>query len=493
MEYGGEKLSKKITIDPITRLEGHGKIEIILKDDGSVDRAYFVNPELRGFEKFCVGRLAEDMPQITERICGVCPTSHHTASTKTLDDLFGVEPPPAAKKIRELIYSLFMLEDHALHFYILGGPDFIVGPRAPKAERNVVGVINKVGIEIGKKIIVMRKEWRALMTHLGGKVIHPVFGLPGGVAKGIKEEEREDIVKLAEKSVEFAHFTLDIFRDIVLKNREYVELITSDAYRHKTYYMGLVDKNNHVNFYDGLVRVVSPDGKEYAKFHCSKYIDYIAEHVEPWTYMRFPYLRGVGWAGFVDGAESGIYSVAPLARLNAADGMATPEANEAYKEMYEFLGEKPTHYSLANHWARAIEILYAAERFLELASDEEITDSHIRNIPDGVAKEEGFGVVEAPRGTLFHHYWSDERGVLTKVNLIVATQQNAARIAMDIDRVAKALIKKGKADDGILNMIEMAFRAYDPCHACATHAIREIPFKVTIRNSDGEVIRVIKI
>jgi len=488
---GGEKLSTKITIDPITRLEGHGKIEIILNEEGNVDRAYFVLPELRGFEKFCVGRVAEDMPQITERICGVCPTAHHTASTKALDDLFGVEPPPAAKKIRELIYSLFMLEDHALHFYILAGPDFIVGPKAPKAERNIIGVIKKVGIEVGKKIIGMRKDWRGLMTHLGGKVVHPVFGLPGGVAKGIKEEEREDIIKLAEKSVEFTLFTLDIFRD-VLKNREYFELITSNTYRHETYYMGLVDDKNNVNFYDGLVRVVSPNGKEYAKFHCSEYLNYIAEHVEPWTYVRFPYLRGIGWKGFVDGADSGIYSVAPLARLNAADGMATEEANQAYKEMYETLGEKPVHYSLANHWARVIEMVYAAERFLELANDDDITDSHIRNIPEGVAKEEGFGVVEAPRGTLFHHYCSDERGVLTRVNLIVATQQNAARIAMDINRVAKALIKNGRADDGILNMVEMAFRAYDPCHACATHAIGEMPLEIRIRNPDGEVVRVIR-
>ncbi|AEA47570.1 Ni/Fe hydrogenase subunit alpha [Archaeoglobus veneficus] len=486
-------MSTKITIDPVTRLEGHGKIEIILNEEGNVDRAYFVIPELRGFEKFCVGRVAEDMPQITERICGVCPTAHHTASTKALDDLFGVEPPPAARKIRELIYSLFMLEDHALHFYILGGPDFIVGPNAPKAERNVVGVIKKVGVEVGKKVIGMRKEIRALMTHLGGKVVHPVFGLPGGVAKGIKEEERDGIIKLAEKGVEFAKFTLEVFHDIVLKNQEYVDLILSDAYRHETYYMGLVDENNCVNFYDGMVRVVSPEGKEYAKFHCSEYADYIAEHVEPWTYMRFPYLKNVGWKGFVDGAESGIYSVAPLARLNAAEGMATPEANEAYNEMYETVGEKPVHYSLANHWARVIEMVYAAERLLELAMDDELTDGYIRNIPDGVARKEGFGVVEAPRGTLFHHYCSDENGVLTKVNLIVATQQNAARMAMDIDRVAKALIKNGNVNDGILNMIEMAFRAYDPCHACATHAIGEMPLRINIRGPDGEILREIKV
>jgi len=482
----------KITIDPITRLEGHGKIEIFLDDEGNVQKTYFVIPEFRGFEKFCVGRPAEDMPQITQRICGVCPTAHHMASTKALDNLFGVEPTPAARKIREMVYSMFMLEDHALHFYVLGGPDFIVGPNAPKEERNILGVVKKVGIDVGKKVIEMRKNLRGLINHLGGKVIHPVLGLPGGVSKGIKKEEQDMFIEVAKKSVDFALFTLDVFKNIVLKNKEYLDLVLSDTYRHRTYYMGLVDEKNRVNFYDGMIRVVDPDGKEFAKFPCREYLEHIAEHVEPWTYVKFPYLKSVGWTGFVDGADSGIYSVAPLARLNAADGMATPEANEAYKELYETIGERPVHYSLANHWARVVEMIYAAERFLELAEDPEITDPDIRNILDGVSEDRtGIGVVEAPRGTLVHHYESDERGILTKVNLIVATQNNAARISMDINKAAKTLIKSGKVDDGILNMVEMAFRAYDPCFACATHSISEMPLLVNIRNTDGEIIKVI--
>jgi len=482
----------KITIDPITRLEGHGKIEIFLDDEGNVQKTYFVIPEFRGFEKFCVGRPAEDMPQITQRICGVCPTAHHMASTKALDDLFGVEPTPAARKIREMVYSMFMLEDHALHFYVLGGPDFIVGPNAPKEERNILGVVKKVGIDVGKKVIEMRKDLRGLIAHLGGKVIHPVLGLPGGVSKGIKKEEQDIFIEVAKKSVDFALFTLDVFKNIVLKNKEYLDLVLSNTYRHRTYYMGLVDEKNRVNFYDGMIRVVDPDGKEFAKFPCREYLEYIAEYAEPWTYVKFPYLKSVGWSGFVDGADSGIFSVAPLARLNAADGMATPHANEAYKELYETIGERPVHYSLANHWARVVEMIYAAERFLELAEDPEITDPNIRNIPDGVSEDRtGIGVVEAPRGTLIHHYESDERGILTKVNLIVATQNNAARISMDINKAAKTLIKSGKFDDGILNMVEMAFRAYDPCFACATHSISEMPLLVNIRNMDGEIIKVI--
>ena len=274
--------TRTITIAPITRLEGHGKIDIFLDAQGEVERAYFQVPELRGFETFSIGRPAEDMPQITSRICGVCPTAHHMAGTKALDDLYKVEAPPTGRKIRELVYNTFMLEDHALHVYILGGPDFIVGPDAPKALRNVVGVIQKVGVDVGKKVISMRRRLRDLISYFGGKVIHPVLGLPGGVSKGLNPDDLAGFKQLAEDGVEFAQFTLQVFKDIVLKNPEYVKLITSDTYTHKTYYMGMVDENNRVNFYDGKIRVVDPSGKEYAKFPAQKYWDYVAEHVEPW-------------------------------------------------------------------------------------------------------------------------------------------------------------------------------------------------------------------
>ncbi|MDI6857428.1 MAG: Ni/Fe hydrogenase subunit alpha [Dehalococcoidia bacterium] len=479
----------KVTIDPITRLEGHGRIEIFLNDAGDVDRAYFVVPELRGFEKFAVGRRAEDMPQITSRICGVCPTAHHMCSTKTLDDLFHVEPPPAAKKLREMLYNIFMLEDHALHFYFLGGPDFIVGPKAPKAERNILGVIGKVGVDVAGQVIAMRKELRELIAYLGGKVVHPVFGLPGGVAKGIKKEDQERFVKAAEQGVDFALFTLKAFHDLVLSNKEYVDLILSDAYTHRTYYMGLVDDQNRVNFYDGMLRVADPNGKEYARFDVRDYVQHMAEHVEPWTYVKFMFLRNVGWNGFEDGEGSGIYSVAPLARLNAADGMATPKAQEAYEEYVSTLGGKPVHQTLANHWARIVEMVYAAERFLELARDPEITSDDIRRVPTETPTT-GIGVVEAPRGTLVHHYETDERGVLTRANLIVATQGNSARMAMSVDKAAKALIHNGNVDDGLLNMVEMAFRAYDPCHACATHALPgQMPLLLSLRDSKGNILK----
>jgi F420-non-reducing hydrogenase large subunit len=484
--------TRTITIDPITRLEGHGKIDIFLDARGEVERAYFQVPELRGFETFSIGRPAEDMPQITSRICGVCPTAHHMAGTKALDDLYKVEAPPTGRKIRELVYNTFMLEDHALHVYILGGPDFIVGPDAPKALRNVVGVIQKVGVDVGKKVISMRRRLRDLISYFGGKVIHPVLGLPGGVSKGLNPDNLAGFKQLAEDGVEFAQFTLQVFKDIVLKNPEYVKLITSDTYTHKTYYMGMVDENNRVNFYDGKIRVVDPSGKEYAKFPAQKYLDYVAEHVEPWSYVKFCYLKPLGWKGFIDGPESSIYSVAPLARLNAADGMATPQAQKAYEEYFATLGGKPVHFTLANHWARVIEMLQAAERIRELVNDPEITGKTIRTIPTATPTV-GIGVVEAPRGTLFHHYETDENGLIKKANLIVATQGNSARMAMGVEKSAKGLIHQGKVDDGLLNMIEMAFRAYDPCHGCATHSLPgEMPLIVSIRDVSGRIVQEIR-
>ena len=485
-------MSRRIVIDPITRLEGHGKIDIFMNDNGGVDRAYFQVPELRGFERFAQGRPAEDMPQITSRICGVCPTAHHMAATRALDALYKVESPSAAKKVRELVYSMFFIEDHALHFYYLAGPDFVVGPKAPKAERNILGVLDKVGLEIGKTVIGVRKKLRDLMTLTAGKAIHPVFGLPGGIAKPIAPEDQSKFIEAADEAVAFGQFSLKLFNDVVLNKPEYVDVITSDAYTHKTYYMGLVDESNKVNFYDGELRVVRPDGTEHAKFPGHRYLEHMAEHVEPWSYVKFPFLKDPGWQGFTDGADSGIYAVAPLARLNAADGMATPLAQQAYEQFYETLGGKPVHFTLATSWARLIELLYAAERMKELANDPEIVSPEVRTIPTKTPTE-GIGVVEAPRGTLVHHYKTDERGLITAANLIVATQNNAARIALSVDKAARGAITDGNVDDGILNMIEMAFRAYDPCHGCASHALPgQMPIVVRVFDARGELRREIR-
>ncbi len=485
---------KTIHIDPVTRLEGHGKIDIFVDDDGNVADCFFIVPELRGFEAFCVGRPVEEMPRITTRICGVCSEAHHLAASKACDAVYQVDPPPAAKKLRELLYSAFYTGDHATHFFILAGPDFVVGPEAPPASRNILGLIEKVGVEAGKKVIEARAAAHEIVTILGGKSIHMVGAIPGGVSKGVTRQERDRIVDLAGQLVEFSKFTVDVLTKIVLENSEYVDLILSDTYTHKTHSMGTVDTNNHVNFYDGKIRVVDIGGEEIAKYAAADYLDHVAEHVEAWSYLKFPFLKARGWKGFVEGNDSGIYRATPLSRLNVADGMATPQAQAEYERFYETLtkdrtGGTPVHQTLATHWARIVELVYAAERTLELATDEEILDPDYRTIPTETPTE-GIGSVEAPRGTLTHHYVTDERGILQRVNLIVGTTNNHAAICMSIKKAAQGLIHKGvEVTEGILNKVEMAFRAYDPCFGCATHSLPgHMPMILRVRDAAGNVL-----
>jgi F420-non-reducing hydrogenase large subunit len=486
-------MTQRITIDPITRLEGHGKIEIFLNEEGDVANTYFQIPELRGFERFCVGRPVEEMPLLTNRICGVCPEAHHMAAAKAADAVYHIDPPHTAKLLRELLYSAFYFTDHTTHFYALGGPDFVMGPDAPVAERNILGVIHKVGLETGGKVIQARKFGHTVVEIIGGRKVHPCTSIPGGLTKGITEDERKQIEEMGRWAIEFAQFSLKLFNDIVLGNKQYVDMILGDFYTHHTYYMGTVDENNKINFYNGKVRVVDPDGKEFIKYDAKDYAEHIAEHVEPWTYLKFPYLKKVGWKGFVDGKDSGVYMATPLSRLNASDGMATPRAQEEYERFYSTLGGKPVHQRLAIHWARLVELLYAAERWVELATDPEITSPNFHVIPTEKPTE-GVGCVEAPRGTLTHHYWTDERGVVTKVNLVVGTTNNYAPMSMSINKAARSLIQKGTiVTEGLLNRVEMAFRAYDPCFGCATHSLPgQMPLEITIRDHQGEIKDVVR-
>jgi F420-non-reducing hydrogenase large subunit len=368
-----------------------------------------------------------------------------------------------------------------------------MGPNAPVAERNILGVIHKVGLEIGGKVIQARKYGHRVVELLGGRKVHPCTSIPGGVTKGLTEEERREIADIGRWSVEFAQFSLQLFSDVVLGNPEYVDLILGDIYTHRTHYIGLVDEKNRVNFYDGRVSVVDPNGKRLGKYAPHEYTEWIAERVEPWTYLKFPYLKKVGWKGFTDGEDSGVYMATPLSRLNAADGMATPLAQVEYERFYETLGGKPVHQRLATHWARLIELLYAAERLVELAEDPEITSKNIHTVPTEVPTE-GVGIVEAPRGTLTHHYWTDRRGILTRVNLIVGTTNNYAPISMSINKAARGLIHHGTVvNEGLLNMVEMAFRAYDPCFGCATHSLPgQMPLQVTIHDVNGKVVDVLR-
>ena len=488
---------KEIVIDPITRLEGHGKIHLFVNDDGSLANCYFQVPELRGFEKFCQGRPVEELPRITTRICGVCPDAHHLASAKAADAVYGVTIPRAAFKLRELQYNAFFAGDHTTHFYALGGPDFVCGPDAPKGERNILGVIAKVGLDAGKKVIAQRARGQRVIEIIGGKKVHPVTALPGGMSKRISKEEQQEMIKIGDEMVEFSKFTIQVFNDIVLANKAYVDLILSDMYAHKTYNMGLVDANNKVNFYDGKVRVVGPDGKEHAKYAPKDYLQFVAEHVEPYSYLKYPFLKKIGWKGFVDGVDSGVYKASPLSRLNASDGMATPLAQAEYERFYETLtgdrsGRTMVHSTLATHWARIVELVFACESVARQARDEEVISDHILEPPTSIVGE-GVGIVEAPRGTLTHHYKTDQKGFVTEVNLIVGTTNNNAPISMSIKKAAEGLVKKGtEITDGVLNRIEMAFRAYDPCFGCATHSIvGEMPLEVYLHEAvSGEVIQV---
>jgi F420-non-reducing hydrogenase large subunit len=486
-------MTRRITIDPITRLEGHGKIEVLLDEQGNATSAFLQVPELRGFERFCIGRAAEEMPQLTAHVCGVCPAAHHVASVRALDMLYGVAPTVAARRAQELYYNLFVFEDHLLHYWYMGGPDFYAGPKAPAPMRNVLGVLARVGAHLGKRILSARREAREVMALLAGRTVHPVFCLPGGISRPLELATVKRAREIAPGLVQFAADTLESFRAAVLGNAEYAQALASDVFRVRCHSMGMVDEGGRLAFLDGRIRVIDPAGHELACFEPKDWLAHIAERVEPWTYSKLTFLRSKGWKGFAEGSESGLYRVGPLARLNVARTMATPRAEAERQRFFELLGW-PAHQTLAFHWARLVEALQAAEMVEALASDPDLLSPEVRNVPAPLAGPgEGVGAVEAPRGTLFHHYAADANGILTAVNLVVASQHNAAPVQISVRKAARGLIRNGRVDDGLLNLLEMAFRAYDPCNACASHALPgELPLVVTIRGPDGAVREVIR-
>lgn len=481
---------RKISIDPITRLEGHGKIEIFLDGQGAVKNAYFQVPELRGFEKFVEGMPVEEVPRIVTRICGVCPAAHHMASGKAVDAVYHVDPPVTAKKLRELYYCAHYVHSHIAHFYALAAPDFVMGPDSDPAARNILGLIQKMGVGVVGEVIKHRALAQEIQRMVSGRATHSVWTLPGGVSKGITEKERQEIIEKAERCVEFAVASLTLFDQVVLGNDAYRDLILSDTYELDTYYIGTVDTKNRVNFYHGEHRVVDQQGKEVLRYQDGEYLQHIAERVEKYTYLKFPYLKAIGWKGLVGGKASGVYQASPLSRLNAADGMATPIAHEAYQRFYATLGGKPVKKLLATHWARLIELVYAAERLLELARDAEVAAPEFRTLPTATPTE-GVGIVEAPRGILTHHFKTDEKGLVTQANLIVGTTNNHAPISMAIKQAAMKVIQPGKeVGQGLLNMVEMAFRLFDPCFSCATHTLPgSMPLTVEVINdASGTVV-----
>ncbi len=478
---------RTISISPITRLEGHGKIDLLLDDAGEVADAYLQVVELRGFERFCQGRPVEELPRITPKICGVCPGAHHMASAKACDAVFAVTIPSAARKLRELYLAAHIAHSHLLHFFALAAPDFLPGAGADPADRNILGLIAAVGRDLGLEVIRVRGYAQTIQGTIAGHPIHPVAALPGGMAKPLGEPERDRIAPMADAMVALAEKSLEIFGDLVLGDDANAVAVTGETYVHETHYAGLVDANGKVSFYDGQVRVVDPTGARVAQFDATDYLDHIAERVVEWSYLKIPYLKQVGFRGLIGGKDSGVYRVNALARLNVADGMATPKAEAACDALFARFGHKPVHHTLAYHWARLVECLYVCELVQRLVHDPEITSTDVRNLPEAKPTE-GVGVVEAARGTLYHHYQTDARGMVRAANLIVATAQNNAAMNMSVKRAAQQLIRAGEISEELLDRVEMAFRAYDPCLACATHALPgHMPLTVRVHYPDGDV------
>ncbi|MCR4404327.1 MAG: nickel-dependent hydrogenase large subunit [Candidatus Acetothermia bacterium] len=434
--------AREILLEP-TRLAGQGRVSLLLDGEGQVERAYFQTLGLRAFEKLAQGRQAEYLPQLSSRISGLASWPEHLAATKALDELFQVQPPPAAKKARELLLNIAILENHLFHFFYLSGPDIFLDPGTPKAERSIIGLIAKLGPELGKQVLGLRRELRTLLLLAGGKIINPVLGLPGGIAKPLSDQKKFQAA--ATKALELALRTLELFREQALTSSEYLDLLKADAYTQQTYYLGLVDAEGKLNFYDGQIRVVDPQGKEWAKFSVRDYASQIDIHVEPWSYSRFLFLKKVGWRGLADGPASGLFTVGPLGRLNAAAGLATPKAAEAHQELLERLGGRPVHYTLASDWARIVEMIYAAERMGELASDPQTFDPKVRTIPSAAPKE-GFGALEAPEGTVIHHYRADEQGLVTEARILLPGEMNNGRLNLAADKAARAFFKEGEVE-----------------------------------------------
>jgi F420-non-reducing hydrogenase large subunit len=472
----------RITIAPVSRVEGHAKVTIDLDDTGNVADTFVNVVELRGFEKFCIGRPVEELPRIVTSICGVCPWSHHLASAKANDAVFGVTPPSAGRKLRELCNAVAYTEEHILHFFFLAGADYIMGPDCDYSARNIIGIAREHP-EIGKKVVRNRHLGAQMLNVISGKTIHPVTAVPGGFSKPLTEAERDKVAEMANEVLEFAKFAIAFAKEDVFP--KYLDAIQTTGVI-TTGFLGTVGHDGALDLYDGELRLMKPDGS-YIDFAYAEYTDHIGEHIEPWTYLKFPYAKEWGAFSMDLDNPSGIYRTNTLARLNVCDKIATPLAQQELEEYRERFG-RPVQLTLLYNWARLIELLYNAEKAVELLNDPEITSTETR-VPVVPRAARGVGCVEAPRGTLIHDYETDENGLITDVNLIVGTTHNNAPINMSVKQAATSLIKDGKYDQGILNQVEMAIRAYDPCLSCATHDLDgRIPVKLEIRDMQGEVI-----
>ncbi|RJR42789.1 MAG: Ni/Fe hydrogenase subunit alpha [Desulfobacteraceae bacterium] len=470
--------SRKITINPISRLEGHGKVTLHLDAAGEVEEARLHVTQFRGYERFCEGRPFEEMAIITQRICGICPVSHQLASAKACDAILGFPIPETAKLLRELLHMGQYIQSHALHFFHLASPDLLLGWDADPSKRNVVGVIGDFP-ELAVKGIRLRKFGQEIIKALGGKKIHPAYAIPGGVVGSLNERDRERLLAGFDDAFQTTKTALELIKGWSDKNREEVKRFANFS----SNYAGLVNENGQPDMYDGKMRISNPRGEVLSEFDPADYLGYVGEHVEPWSYMKFPYYKQQGY-------PEGCYRVGPLGRLNCASGMSTPQAAAEWKRFRETAGAEYRGATLLYHYARMIELLYSLEKAESILHEEKVCGSDIRRTGPP-ANEEGVGVIEAPRGTLIHHYWVDKHGAIRKANLIVATGHNNIAINRSVKLVAKEYIHKGEIREGLLNRVEGAIRCYDPCLSCATHALGQMPLSVQVYDSAGSLLSVL--
>jgi len=473
-------MTRKIVIEPVTRVEGHGKVTIHLDDKGNVDKARFHVTQVRGFEKFCEGRLFWEMPVITSRICGICPVSHHLASAKAGDALLGVKLTPTAEMLRRLIHMAQILQSHALHFFHLASPDFLFGMDADPAKRNIMGIIAEMP-EIARKGVKIRAFGQKIIEILGDKRVHPNAATPGGMTKVLAPDKRDEILSQVDDIIADCQFAIDLIKNYCAQHSEEATSFASFG----TGYLGLVDINGNVEYYDGNLRLKDSQGITLEDDVAPEnYLSIIEEKVEDWSYLKFPYYKKLGYPG-------GIYRVGPLGRLNVADGCDTPLANEEFHSFKKLGNDGIVQPSLYYHYARLIEMLNAVEKIKLLVQNKLICSKEIW-VNSSKINEEGIGIIEAPRGTLVHHYWVDASGKIRKVNLIVATGNNNLAMNRAVYEVAREFIKDGKVTEGILNRVEVAIRCYDPCLSCSTHALGQMPLEITIYEPDGSIRQVLR-
>jgi len=473
-------MTKKIVIEPVTRIEGHGKVTIHLDDRGNVDQARLHVTQVRGFEKFCEGRLFWEMPVITARICGICPVSHHLASAKAGDVILGVKLTPTAEMLRRLIHMAQIVQSHALHFFHLASPDLLFGMDADPAKRNIMGLIAEKP-EIARKGVKLRAFGQKIIEMLGDKRVHPNAAIPGGMNKALSPDRRDEILSQVDDIIADCQFAIDLVKEYYAQHSEEAASFASFG----TGYLGLVDNDGNVEYYDGKLRLKDSQGITLEdNVAPENYLSIIEEKVEDWSYLKFPYYKKLGY-------PVGMYRVGPLGRLNVADGCDTPLANKEFGNFKKLGNNGVVQGSLYYHYARLIEMLNAAEKIKLLVQDEIICSQEIW-VNSSKINEEGIGVIEAPRGTLVHHYWVDTSGKIRKVNLIVATGNNNLAMNRAAYEVAKGFIKDGKLTEGILNRVEAAIRCYDPCLSCSTHALGHMPLEITIYDPDGNIRQVLR-